>query len=321
MSRILITGATGFIGKRLLQKLSDRKYLVDIIVRDLMKLPGAEFYNNYFFLDDIDSVTDWKPILCKNDIIIHLSARVHIMNDKAKNPLFEFRKANVESTLNFARQAAIIGVKRFIFLSSIKVNGESTIAGQLFTEKDIPKPIDAYGISKFETEKGLFLISDELGMDVVCIRPPLVYGPGVKANFLNMIRWLYRGFPLPLGAIHNKRSLVALDNLVDLIMVCIDHPRAANQVFIAGDGEDLSTSELLRRVCIEMGKPVRLFSINQKLLESSLNMLNRSGLAQRLCGSLQVDISKAKTFLNWTPVVTVEQGLHKTVQHFIETET
>jgi nucleoside-diphosphate-sugar epimerase len=210
-----------------------------------------------------------------------------------------------------AKQAAIAGVKRFIFISSIKVNGEKTSLGMPFTTDDVPAPEDAYGISKLEAELGLQQLASDCGMEVVIIRPPLIYGPNVKGNFAYMINLLDRELPLPLGAIHNLRSLVALDNLVDLIITCIDHPAAANQLFLAGDGQDLSTTELLRGVSRAMGKPSRLLPVPESLLMLAATLLGKKSVSQRLLGSLQVDISKARDVLGWEPPITVEEGLHR----------
>ena len=240
------------------------------------------------------------------------------MRDEATDPLSEFRKVNVDATLNLAAQAANAGVRRFIFVSSVKVNGESTLPGKAFTAHQVPAPSDPYGISKWEAEQKLRFLASETGMEVVVIRPVLVYGPGVKANFLNMMKWLYKGVPLPLGAIHNKRSLVALDNLVDLIVTCIDHPRAGNQTFLVSDGEDLSTTELLQRMSRALGKRPRLLPVPAWMLETAANVLGKRSIAQRLCGSLQVDIEHTRERLGWTPPVSVDAALRKTAQHFLE---
>jgi len=243
------------------------------------------------------------------------------MSDTSSDPLTEFRKVNVEGTLSLARQAAAAGVRRFIFISSIKVNGEGTVLGAPYHADAQPLPADPYGISKMEAEQGLRALAADTGMEVVIIRPTLVYGPGVKANFLNLMRWLHKGVPLPFGAIHNLRSLVALDNLVDLIVTCIDHPAAANQTFLVSDGEDLSTTELLRRMGTALGKPARLFPVPSRLIEVGAAMLGKQALAQRLCGSLQVDISKTRELLNWTPPVSVDEALRKTAKHFLEQQS
>jgi len=217
----------------------------------------------------------------------------------------------VDGTLNLARQAVDAGVTRFIFISSIKVNGEQTTCGGVYKAEDLPVPEDAYGISKYEAEQGLLQVAANTGLEVVIIRPPLVYGPGVKGNFFSMMRVVKKGFPLPLGAVHNKRSLVALDNLVDLIITCIDHPAAANQVFLAGDGEDLSTTEFLRGVAKAVGVLSRLIPVPAAVLMFGASLLGKKEMAQRLLGSLQVDISKARDLLGWTPPLSVEEGLRR----------
>ena len=267
-------------------------------------------------IGDIGPDTNWETALEGVDTIVHTAARVHVMKDSTKDPLREFRKVNLEGTLSLGRQAAYASVKRFIFISSIKVNGESTASGKPFSANDLPDPADPYGISKWETEVGLHQLAKETGMEIVIVRPPLIYGPGVKANFLRMMRWVNNGVPLPLGAIHNKRSLVALDNLVDLIITCVEHPAAANQTFLAGDDEDLSTTELLQCMGNALGKPARLIPFPAGLLTLAAFLLGKRDVAQRLCGSLQVDISKARELLGWSPPVSVEDGLRKTAEDF-----
>jgi UDP-glucose 4-epimerase len=233
------------------------------------------------------------------------------MADTVSDPLQEFRRVNVQATLNLARQAAAAGVRRFVFVSSIKVNGELTQPESAFKADDAPAPLDAYGISKMEAEQGLREIALQTGMEVVIIRPPLVYGSGVKANFAAMMRWLKRGVPLPLGAIQNQRSLVALDNLVDLIVTCLTHPAAANQTFLVSDGEDVSTTELLRRMGQALGSPARLLPVHASWLKLAAAMLGKADMAQRLCGSLQVDISKTRQLLGWQPPLSLDTGLKK----------
>ncbi len=318
--KLLITGATGFIGRALISRtVTNSNYDIYATVRQLVSdFPSTV---NQWKFDGIFSHTDWGNVLQGVDCIIHAASRVHIMLDTASNPLEEFRNVNTSGTLNLARQAAELGVNRFIYLSSIKVNGETTMLDFPFTENDKYIPEDPYALSKYEAEQGLLELAINTKMEVVIIRPPLVYGPDVKANFLSMMCWLNRGIPLPFGAIHNKRSLVALDNLVDLISTCIEHPAAANQIFLAGDDEDLSTTELLRRVTLIMGKPSRLVPVPHVLLEAGLKMIGKIDLAQRLCASLQVDINKAKKLLDWTPPINVNEGLKKTVEHFINIQS
>lgn len=236
------------------------------------------------------------------------------MNETAADPLAEFRRVNVAGTVNLARQAQLAGVKRFVFVSSIKVNGEQTPAGKPFTADDAPAPIDPYGISKLEAEQALLELGQRTGMEVVIVRPVLVYGPGVKANFLSMIRWLDKGVPLPLGSIKdNRRSIVALDNLVDLLTTCLTHSGAAGRVFLAGDGEDLSTTALLQRVAAALDKRPLLLPVPAPLLALAARMLGKPGIAQRLCGSLEVDLGKNRRLLDWTPPVKMDAALRKTV--------
>jgi nucleoside-diphosphate-sugar epimerase len=313
---VALTGGGGFVGSSILERLISDDLPVCTIVRHMGI--GVPERVKEFCVGEFSSITDFKNALTGCQVIIHAAARVHVMKEAAEEPLVEYRRVNVEGTLNLARQAAAAGVKRFIFVSSIKVNGEGTAPGASYNADDVPAPVDSYGISKMEAEQGLRALAAETGMDVVIIRPVLVYGPGVKANFLSMMRWLQRGVPLPFGAIYNKRSLVALDNLVDLIMTCIDHPAAANQTFLVSDGEDLSTSELLRRMGIALGKPARLLPVLSGLLEQGARLLGKQALGQRLCGYLQVDISKTRELLNWTPPVSVDEALGKTAKYFLE---
>jgi nucleoside-diphosphate-sugar epimerase len=264
--------------------------------------------------------TDWRSAVRDCDAVVHTAARVHVMRESAADPLVEFRTVNVEGTLQLARQAAAAGVGRFIFLSSIKVNGEQTPLNRPFTAGDVPNPMDAYGVSKLQAEHGLRLLAAESGMEVVVIRPVLVYGPGVKANFLAMMRSLARGVPLPFGAIHNRRSLVALDNLVDLIVRCLVNAEAANRTFLVSDGEDLSTTDLLRRTAAAMRKPARLIPVPQALIEASAVLVGRANVARRLCGSLTVDIAPTCATLAWRPPVDVDSALRRTVDHYLGLE-
>jgi nucleoside-diphosphate-sugar epimerase len=314
--KVLITGASGFLGSALLKRTTrDSRYLtVAALRRESSNLPdGVEIVR----IDDLGVDTDWRDALESIQVVVHTAARVHVMKDSSHNPLAEYRKINVEGTLNLARQAASAKVRRFIFISTIKVNGEATLPGELSAVDDPPHPADAYGISKWETEVGLRQLAADSDMEYVFIRPPLVYGPGVKANFLSMMRWINRGIPLPLGAIDNKRSLVALDNLVDMIVTCLEHPAAANQTFLVGDGKDLSTTELLRQLGTALGKPARLVPFPVGLLTLIVSLLGKKDVVQRLCSSLQVDISKARELLGWEPPVTVEDGLQMTAADFI----
>jgi nucleoside-diphosphate-sugar epimerase len=305
---ILLTGASGFLGSCLSNFLNknDQFDLTCAIRRSRPTGGGMDV-----LIDSFDVSPEWASALAGKDIVIHAAARAHIMKDEVLNSLAEYRKVNVEGTLNLAQQAAAAGVKRFIFISSIKVNGEQTSLGKPFFSYDAPSPEDFYGTSKYEAEVGLRELAAETGMEVVIIRPPLVYGPGVKGNFSSMIKLVGKGLPLPLGAVHNKRSFVALDNLVDLIIICIDHPGAANETFLVSDGEDLSTTQLLQGVAEAMGKPSRLIPVPAGLLQFGATLLGKKPVAQRLLGSLQVDISHTRKCLNWTPPLTVKQGLQR----------
>jgi len=307
---ILVTGANGFVGTALCSRLVEQGGRIRSVSR--VTAPGC------VPIGTMDAATDWSAALQDVDSIVHLAARVHVMRDTETEPLAAFRKANVEATVNLARQAAQRGVRRFAFVSSIKVNGESTREGVPFTADDMPAPVDPYGVSKREAEDALLQLGHETGMEIVVIRPPLVYGPGVKANFQAMMRWLRRGVPLPLGAIRNRRTLVGIDNLVDLTVTCLEHPGAANQIFLAGDGEDLSTTDLLRRLAKALDVSARLVPVPAWMLESGAALLGKRAVAQRLCGNLQVDISKAQRLLGWTPPVSVDEGLRRTAADFLE---
>jgi len=315
---ILLTGASGFVGQAVLALLLQRRPVrVALRQPDAAVLPeGVEVVEASLSQDQ-----DWVEALSGVSSVVHCAARVHVMNEEAADPLAEFRRVNVDGTLHLARQAAEAGVRRFVFVSSIKVNGEHSLPGHPFTADQTPAPGDPYGVSKCEAEEGLRALSHETGMEVVIIRPPLVYGPGVKANFLAMMRWLQRGVPLPLGGVTaNRRSLVFLDNLVDLIVTCIDHPAAANQTFLVSDDEDLSTAALLRRMAAALGRTARLIPVPAGLITLGAKLIGRPGVAQRLCGSLQVDIGKTKALLGWSPPISVDEGLRRTAVHWIESQ-
>lgn len=304
--KLLITGANGFVGKSLIVGLRHTGHEVFSAVRGLnVNLQKS----NIFSVGNIGATTNWNDALDHVDTVIHLAARVHIMSDFAADPLSEFRSVNTEGSINLARQAVKAGVKRFIFVSSIKVNGEFTQVNKPFTASDVPSPQDAYSISKCEAEQGLLKLAEETGLEVVIIRPPLIYGNGVKANFASMMRAVKSCVPLPFGAINNKRSFVYVGNLISLILRCIDHPSAANQVFLVSDGNDLSTTELLKVCAQSLGVKARLLPVPQCFLEFAAKVLGKRDLAQRLCGNLQVDITKTRQLLGWEPQFTIGDGL------------
>jgi len=310
-AKILLTGASGFVGRGLAVSLMEQGHPVRIAIRSPVELAGAE----KALITEIDNHTAWGRHLKGIDTVIHCAGRAHVMNDLFADPLPEYRRINVGGTVNLARQAAKAGARRFIFISTVKVNGEQTLPGQPYSERDAPFPQNPYAISKYEAEQALLDLAKETGLEVVIIRPALVYGSGVKANFFTMLRMVRLGVPLPFGSIENKRSFIYLENLQSLIIRCIAHPKAVNQVFLASDGNDLSTTELLRYCASAMGVSIFLLPIPESWCVLGASMLGQGDAIQRLCGTLQVDISKARKLLGWEPPVSVQAGLQKTVQN------
>ena len=312
---VLVTGANGFIGKAVCANLLPRGYSVRGAVRRAQ--PDSQRQNAEFIVfDSMDETTDWTNALNGVDSVVHLAGRVHQMNEPANTSLDTYRQVNVTLTMSLALQAAHCGVRRFVFISTIKVNGEATPFGQPFSADSVPRPMDPYGQSKLEAENALLQLGKETGMEIVIIRPVLVYGPGVRANFNEMIRWIKKGVPLPLGALTNRRSLVGIDNLVDLIATCLHHPAAKNQIFLVSDGEDLSIAALLKRTAVALNCPSRLLPIPVNVLHLIGRVLGKKSVVDRLCDSLQVDMIKTKVLLGWCPVVSVDEALNKVAQEF-----
>lgn len=314
--KVLVTGGTGFVGRAVLARLvarADLRVLAWIRRADAV-LPAGVVAVPLSHSRVFAAGADVEGL----DTVVHCAARVHVMNDEVPDSLAEYRRVNVEMTLDLARSAVELGAQRFIFISSIKVNGEATQPGQPFTAFDTPQPCGAYAVSKHEAEAGLREIAEQTGLEVVIIRTPLVYGPGVGANFRSMMRWLAAGVPLPLGALHNRRSLVALDNLVDLIDTCIDHPAAVNQTLLVSDGEDMSTSELLRRLAMALGRPARLLPVPGHWIGLAAGLLRRKAIHARLCESLQVDIDRTRELLGWSPPVRVDAALRQTALDYLQ---
>lgn len=314
MNKILLTGYTGFIGSNILDLCKERSDSIKCLGRR-KPLFGI------FYQGELSSSSEYRDALDGVDVIIHCAARVHVMNDSSIDPLTEFREVNSFATLNLAKQAIAAGVKRFIFVSSIKVNGESTQSGKPFTASDERSPEDFYGKSKSEAEEQLLQFAKETGLEVVIVRPTLVYGPGVKANFASLMNLVSKGIPLPFGCVtNNKRSLVSVDNLVDLIVTCIEHPKAANQVFLVSDDHDVSTSEMVRQMALSLGKSTWQLPVPKWCYKLAGKVLGKQDVVDRLLGSLQVDITHTKQTLGWTPPQTLEEGFKKTAEAFLQSK-
>lgn len=313
--KILVTGASGFIGRSVCEQMNSGDVEIVPVVRTPDKAASG---SNSIVVPDIGPDTAWREHLGEVDLVIHTAARVHAMNDTSADQPEAYRRINVAGTLNLARQAAQVGVKRFVFLSSIKVNGDNTTPGRPFRADDEPNPGDAYGRSKHEAEVGLRELARAGGMEVVIIRPPLVYGPGVKANFLAMMRWVHKGLPVPFGELRNRRSLAALDNLVDLVKTCCTSPAAANQVFLVSDDEDVSTTELLRRIGVALRKPARFLPLPLGVVRTLAALAGKQPQVARLAGSLQVDMSDTRERLGWSPVIRMEAALEETARHYLD---
>ena len=316
--RIAVTGVSGFVGQALMTELCSCQHDVHAVVRSLDKNTSVLARAIQTFpVGDIKVDTDWTATLTRVDCVVHCAARAHVMNETETDALAAYRAVNVAGTRQLAEKAAKMGVRRLVYLSSIKVNFEQTASTDWVSTPDNTFTEDPYAISKREAEQALHEVSAKTGLEVVIIRPPLVYGPGVKGNFLSMLAWLSRGVPLPLGAIQNQRSLVGIDNLVNLIVTCIDHPAAADKTFLVSDDEDLSTTELMRQLGAALGKPARLIPVPAPLLELAARMAGKQDIAERLLGNLQVNISKTKETLNWAPLVSMNDGFRKTATWYL----
>lgn len=333
--RVLVTGANGFIGQALCHALIKSGHGIRCAVRAGTPNKNTGYSHTWagaidslvgepcgaaetISIGDIGPETNWAEALTGIEAVVHLAARVHVMKESARNPLAEFRLVNVAGTERLARMAVSAGVRRVVYVSSIKVNGEHTHRSP-FTEADAPAPQDAYGLSKWEAERALLKIAEETGLEVVIVRPPLVYGPGVGGNFLRMMDWVNRGLPLPLATIRNSRSLIYLGNLADALITCVAHPHAAGKIFLISDGEDVSTPELIRRLAQAMGRRPHLVPFPPALLRLAGLVTGKLGEAERLLGSLRVDSSRIRRELQWTPTFSMAQGLQETISWYFRT--
>jgi nucleoside-diphosphate-sugar epimerase len=315
MALAVVTGASGFVGNSLLKSLLSCGFRVRAVVRAgaPAELPGC-FGVERAILGDISASTSWSSVLTNVDCVVHCAARAHLMHETAGDSLAAYRAVNVDGSRRLAEQAAAAGVRRLVFLSSIKVNGEQTALGAPFLRSDTPAPQDAYGVSKSEAEQALWEVSAKTGLEIVVVRPPLVYGPEVKGNLARLLKLVRLGLPLPLGALQNKRSLIGLDNLVDLLIRCVDHPEAAGQTFLVSDGEDLSTPDLIRHMAGAINRSPRLFPVPVSLLRLAGSALGKRAEIDRLVGSLQIDSSHTRRVLGWTSPVRVQEGIRRMVQ-------
>jgi nucleoside-diphosphate-sugar epimerase len=316
MKKILVTGASGFVGSALCSSLLAQGFAVRAAVRSLGSMSSADSLD-VVAVGEVGAHTDWSAALAGVDCVIHCAARAHVMHEIEADALAAYRAVNVAGTQHLAEQAAALGVRRLVFLSSIMVLGIHTNGRGPFFVSDEPAPVEDYAISKWEGEQALWAVSARTGLEVVVVRPPLVYGPGVKGNLLRLTSLVARGLPLPLGAVHNQRSLVGLSNLVDLLRLCAVHPAAAGQMLLVSDGQDLSTPHLIRLMAEGMNRPARLLPVPVALLQAGGSLLGKRGEIDRLVGSLQVDSGYTQAQLGWTPPVSVEDGVREMARWYV----
>ena len=315
MTRVLVTGANGFVGSVLSKQLVDEGFKVRGAYRSRTKADSCPNNIEKAIVGEINSNTDWQEALQEVNNVIHLAARVHVMQETEIDPLSAFKAVNTEGTLNLAEQAASSGIKRLIFLSTVKVNGEQS--EKVYSASDEVNPDDSYALSKWLAEQGLQTIREKSGMEIVIIRPPLVYGPQVKGNFLRLIKLIHKGLPIPLASVKNRRSMVSIDNLCDLIKTCLLHTKANGEVFLVSDGHDLSTPELIRLIANSLQKSAKLLPFPVQWLYLLASLVHKRQEVERLCGSLQVDIEKNREILGWHPPFTVSEGFRKTVAEYL----
>lgn len=317
LMRVLVTGATGFAGSVVGRVLGDESLTLRAALRradDGMRLVPA--FAEAALAGELSATTDWHAAVKDIDALVHLAGRAHVLQEDAADPLAECRRINRDATLNLARQAAAAGVKRLVFVSTVKVNGEGREAS--YTALDTPDPRDAYAISKWEAEQGLHEIAAQTGLEVVILRPPLIYGPGVKANFLRLLQAVDRGIPLPLGAVRNRRSLLYVENFASALLACLTHPEAAGKTYFVRDGEDVSSAELVRRLAHALGRPARLVPVPAMLLRAAGALLGKKAAVERLLGSLTVDDTPLRRELGWAPPFSLDEGLAATARWYLQ---
>ncbi|MFH0799360.1 MAG: NAD-dependent epimerase/dehydratase family protein [Pseudomonadota bacterium] len=324
MAKILVTGANGFVGRKLCSVLQMRGCDVRAAIRcHAERNEAAVAHHDRLSVSDVVAVGDigsdtvWSDALKNVEVVVHLAARVHIMQEMSKNPLESFRSVNVLGSKKLAEEAARRGIRRFVYISSISIHGNST-GERAYVEGDEAQPHSPYAVSKWEGELALRNVAEKTGFELVIVRPPLVYGPGVGGNFLRLMKWADKGFPLPLGRVHNLRSFIGIENLVELLVRCVEHPRAAGETFLVADGGDLSTPDLMRRVAKLLGRPARIVPFPVSFLRWGAKVFGQEDVLDRLCNCLQVDAGKAIRLLGWKPLMSLDEGLERTTGWYVE---